>query len=401
MKLSVYGVVYVMAMSTALSGEDWYRYRGPRLDGRSTETEWSHQWGESGPAIAWKGEVGTGFSSVSIADGRLYTLGNEENTDTVVCLSTETGDELWKHSYTSPTDPNEFEGGPTSTPTVDGDLVFTLSRTGELFAFDRLSGDIHWHQNIANEAEVRIPAWGFSGSPLVQGELLIVNIGDAGVGLKKQTGELVWKSADRDSGYSSLVPLSSGDRDSLVFASARSYVCVDSSTGQEHWRQRWLTTFGCNAADPIVGDGHVFLSSGYNRGSALLRLSDSEPEIVWKHKEFQNQLVTSLLIDGFLYGASGDVAVGAELVCLEMLSGEVRWREDSIRVGALSAAVDRLIVLSDSGELVIVKASPEGFQPLARHQVLHGKCWTAPVLSNGRIYCRDASGMLVCLDVRK
>jgi outer membrane protein assembly factor BamB len=195
--------------------------------------------------------------------------------------------------------------------------------------------------------------------------------------------------------------LPQADRAGLVFASARSYVCVEPNSGKEIWRQRWLTTFGCNAADAIVSGNHVFLSSGYNRGSALLSVTADAPELLWKHKDFQNQLVSSVLVDGYLFGASGDVASGAELVCVELMTGDVRWRSDAVRVGALSVAGDRLIVLSDSGELVIAQTSPERFEILARHQVLEGKCWTAPVLSNGRIYCRTASGQIVCIDVRK
>jgi outer membrane protein assembly factor BamB len=395
-----YLAALVAAATNSAAADDWYRFRGPNLDGKSTENRWSHDWQAVGPQIVWTAEVGIGFSSVTTSDGRLYTVGNEENVDTIQCLDAETGKQRWTHAYPSPTDPNEFEGGPTSTPTVDGDVVYSLSRGGELFALDKVSGVVRWHKNIAIEAEVRIPAWGFSGSPYVHGDLLILNVGDAGVAVNKGNGGLIWKSADRDSGYSSLVPLSLGDHEGLIIASGRSYVCVEPNSGLELWRQRWLTTFGCNAADAIVADDHVFLSSGYNRGSTLLKVGAGEVESVWKHKEFQNQLVTSVLVDGFLYGASGDVASGAELVCMEMMTGEVRWRENSIGVGSLAAAGDRLIVLSDSGELVIVRATPEHFTLLARHQVLDDKCWTVPVLSNGRIYCRSASGKLVCIDVR-
>jgi len=381
--------------------DDWYRFRGPELSGISAETQWSHQWPASGPKIAWTAEVGTGFSSVSVSENRLYTIGNEANVDTIQCLNAQTGQAIWSHAYSSPTDPNEFEGGPTSTPTVDGDVVFTLSRSGDLFALDKMTGKVHWSQNVAIEADVRVPGWGFSGSPLVHDRLLILNVGDAGVAVDKKTGELIWKSDDKDSGYSSAVPMSLGGRASVIFGSARSYVCVDAASGEERWRQRWLTTFGCNAADAIVSGHHVFLSSGYNRGSALLDVSADSPSVVWKHKGFQNQMVSSLLVDGYLYGASGDVASGARLTCMEMMTGDIRWSDDSIRVGALSAAGDRLIVISDTGQLVIARLSPARFELLAQHQVLDGKCWTAPVLAQGRIYCRSATGRIVCVDVEE
>ncbi len=382
------------------AAEDWYRFRGPRLDGVSSETAWTDDWPDGGPKIAWTASVGTGFSSVSVSAGRLYTIGNEGNVDTVYCLDAANGTEIWKHSYSSPTDPNEFEGGPTSTPTVDGDQVYTLGRRGDLFCLDKASGEVRWSLNVADKAGVRVPAWGFAGSPLVCDERLIVNVGDAGMGVDKQTGELVWASADKDAGYSSPVPMPGSDPRRVVIGSARSYVCVDVESGLERWRQKWLTTFGCNAADAIVSGDNVFLSSGYNRGSALLRILGDEPTIVWKNKEMQNQISSSLLIDGCLYGIHGDVASGAQLRCIEWASGEVKWTSDTVAPGGLTAAGDRLIILGDSGELVVAPASPAGFEVTSRYSVLDGKCWTTPVLSGGRIYCRAADGTLVCVDVR-
>lgn len=380
---------------STLHSEDWYRFRGPRLDGVSSES--ASGFCETTPRILWKANVGTGLSSVAIQNGRLYTVGNRENVDTVVCLDARSGKEIWKHSYSSPTDPNEFEGGPTSTPTVDGDHVYTISRQGDVHCFDAKSGRVVWSVNVAQLAQVRIPAWGFSGSPLVFEDLLVLNVGDAGTALEKTTGELVWKSADKDSGYSSMVPFA-GDK--IVFGSARSYVCVDALTGHEVWRQRWLTTFGCNAADPIVSKDKVFLSSGYNRGSALLKIDQDAPEVVWKHKDFQNQLSSSVLVNGFLYGVHGDVDEGASLRCIKHSTGEVQWTSDEIRVGTFAATRDHLLVLSDSGELMVTDVSGEEFVVRSHHQILEGKCWTTPVLSNGYLYCRDTQGNLVCLGSR-
>jgi outer membrane protein assembly factor BamB len=399
--LAWFVAILAAAADSSLLAEDWYRFRGPELSGKSAETLWTHQWPAGGPNIAWRGEVGTGFSSISISENRLYTIGNQENVDTIHCLNADSGEKLWTHSYSSPLDPNEFEGGPTSTPTVDGDTVFTLSRGGDLFAIDKASGQVRWSKNVAADVGIRIPAWGFSGSPLVLDGLLILNVGDAGVALDKKTGKLIWASQDKDSGYSTPLPFVHQGRRGVIFGSSRSYVCVDPASGKELWRQRWLTTFGCNAADPIVRDPYVFLSSGYNRGSALLDLSSDPPQVVWKHKDFQNQMASSVWIDGHLYGASGDVAGGAKLACIDMMSGAIRWSEDAFSVGALIAAGDRLIILSDSGDLVVAKASPQRCEILATHRVLEGKCWTPPAFSGGRVYCRNAGGQMVCVDLRQ
>ena len=243
------------------------------------------------------------------------------------------------------------------------------------------------------------PGWGFSGSPLVAGDLLLLNVGDAGVAVKKQSGDLVWSSADKTAGYSSMVPIKLGEKDAVVFGSGRSYVCVEVKSGAELWRQRWLTTFGCNAADPILVGDYVFISSGYNRGCALLKPSENTVEVVWENKEMQNQISSCVLIDGYLYGIHGRTETGAELRCMKALTGEVAWIEASLHAGAISAAGDRLIILTDDGELVVAKASPKEFSVSARHPVIKGRCWTAPVLSEGRIYCRSADGEVVCLEV--
>lgn len=395
-----FSLVSLLLFPLSAASEDWPCFRGPRHDGVSTETKWSDDWPAGGPKVAWRASVGTGFSSLAISDGRLYTIGNEDNVDTVSCLHCDSGDELWRHDYVSPTDPNEFEGGPTSTPTVDDDAVYTLGRRGDLFRFDKVTGKVDRELNVAELADVRIPAWGFAGSPLIVGERLILNVGDAGVALDRTTCELAWASSDKDSGYSTPLPMEKGAAQHVIIGSARSYVCVDSESGTELWRQRWLTTFGCNAADPIVHDEQVFLSSGYNRGGALLKIGDGEPTLVWKNKEMQNQLSSSVLLDGFVYGVHGDVAAGAKLRCIELSTGEVQWTDDSFRAGGVIAAGDRLIVISDDGELLVGDARPRGFQPKSRFQAMDEKCWTAPVLSNGRIYCRGAEGTLVCIDVR-
>ncbi len=399
--VAVFGLIaYCFTLSTynrALA-EDWPRFRGPNYDGRSTETSWLHQWSHTGPTIAWSAQVGTGFSACSISNNRLVTIGNHQDVDTVYCFDAITGDLLWKHSYPSASDPNEFEGGPTSTPTVDGGVVFVLGRSGDLLAMNLDSGMVQWHRNVATENEIPIPTWGFSGSPLVDGDRLILNVGDAGAAVNKSTGELLWKSESRECGYSSPVPIINQNQKKIILGSGRSYVCIDPSTGTLHCRQRWLTTFGCNAADPICFNIQLFLSTGYNRGSLLLDIAADEPAILWQQKQVQNQLSTSILIDQHVYGASGDVASGASLVCMEWDSGEVRWKEDSIRVGGLSAAGDRLLVISDCGQLNVVQANPQKFNLLAQSQVIDGKCWTAPVLANGHIYCRSADGQVVAID---
>jgi outer membrane protein assembly factor BamB len=376
--------------------EDWFRHRGPNLNGVSPETDWSHDW-PSGPKIAWKFNVGTGFSSIVVSEGRAYTIGNREDVDTVHCLDALTGQSHWQHAYASAIDPNEFAGGPTSTPTVDGDTVFTISRSGDVFAIDKTNGKVRWSLNVADQAEIRTPGWGFAGSPLVIGERVILNAGDAGVCLDRSTGKVLWSSADKECGYASPVPMTVNDKPAVILGS-RSYVCVEVATGSELWRQRWLTTFGCNAADPLVHNGQVLLSSAYNRGSALFDVRSNET--VWKSKDFQNHLCSSVLIGSSVYGAHGDIDAGTKLTSLDFKTGQVHWEDAEIKVGGLSAAADRLIVITSDGRLMILRANSSQAEILAAAQIVDSKCWTSPTLSGGLIYVRAADGEVVAVDVR-
>ncbi len=394
------GAVICICTSSMVMADDWFRWRGPSLNGISAETGWIDTWPKDGPPIAWKAHVGTGFSSVSVADGRLYTMGNQDEEDTVYCLDATTGKQLWKHSYPSPLDAEYFDGGPTSTPTVDGGHVYTLSRRGDLFCFDVATGHIEWNKNVAQEKDIRLPGWGFASSPLVHGNILLLNVGAAGMAVDKTTGKIVWASEDRDAGYTTPVPFLRDGRWCAIIASGRFYLAVDIETGQQLWRHRWVTRFGCNAADPILAGEHVFVSSGYNQGSALLKIDGKEPSVVWAHKKMQNQCNSSILIDGYLYGIDGNSHTSGSLKCVELSSGKVRWSDESPGFGSLTAADGRLIVLGEEGQLMVARASPDGFEPSARASVLEGRCWTVPVLANGRIYCRNAAGDLVCVDVR-
>jgi outer membrane protein assembly factor BamB len=390
----------VALLALTAAANDWPCWRGPDRNGISRETNWLSDWPSDGPRQVWKAAVGIGFASVSVSQNRLFTTGNDDNKDTVVCLDAETGKLIWKQSYDSDLGEKFFEGGPTATPTVDGDKVYTLSRWGDVFCFDAASGKVVWSTNVTAINSVRVPGWGFGGSPLVQSNLVILNVGDAGMALNKLTGDFAWTSANKDAGYSTPLPFRVADESLVLLGSAKSYVAVDAATGAERWRFPWLTQYGVNAADPIVSGSFVLISSGYGKGAALLDISSKPPTAVWQSRDFRNQFSSSVLLDGFIYGIDGDTTVKAALKCVEFRSGAIKWTREGIGSGALMAADGKLIILSDHGELMIAEASPDRFKPLANSQVMGGKCWIAPVLANGRTYCRNAAGSLVCLDVR-
>ncbi len=277
--------------------------------------------------------------------------------------------------------------------------VFTLSRWGDVFCFDAASGKVIWSKNIQQETGIRIPDWGFGGAPLVLGGLVVMNICEAGVALDRNTGELKWHSADKNAGYSTPLPIPDSP-ELLVTSSGQGYTAIHSQSGKEAWRIRWLTQYGVNAADPIIVGSRLFLSSGYGKGCALFELGAGGPKELWKSKVLRTQMNAAVLHDGHLYGVDGDTTEKAVLKCVDLATGTEKWARPDFGSGAVIVCAGRLIALGGSGELFIGDASPSGFNPVTHCQVLGGKTWTAPVLANGRIYCRNGRGDLVCLDVR-
>jgi len=400
LSLSIMGLT-ILACGAAASAGDWPMWRGPSHNGISQEKGWLDRWPASGPPVLWKAGVGTGFSSFSVVGNHVYTAGNTDNTDTVFCLDADSGKVLWKHSYPSDLGDKLFEGGTTGTPTVDGGRVFFLSRWGDVFCFDAASGKVIWSKNVHKETGVRIPGWGFSGSSLVFDNLLILNVGEAGMALNKQTGEIVWKSADKDAGYSTPVPMQQNGKWLGVLGSGAAYLAVDLQTGKEAWKYHWLTEYGLNAADPIIDGDHVFISTGYGKGDALLKVGSGEPQVLYKNKSLHTMLNPAVKVGDDLYGFDGDASATTRLRCIEFSTGKKKWDDLDVELGALMVADGKLIVIDGHGDLFVAPASAAGFKPTARAHVLDGKCWTVPVLANGRIYCRNSRGDVVCLDVRK
>lgn len=386
---------------TTVQAEDWPQWRGPQRNGVSVEKGWRDTWPADGPTIAWKAKVGLGFSSFVVSQGRVFTQGHADGQDTVWCFDVDSGKVRWKHAYPAELGDKFFEGGTTGTPTVAGKHVFTLSRWGDAFCFEAETGRVVWSKNVQTETGLRIPDWGFTGAPLVQDGLVLLNVGAAGLALDAADGRLVWKSADENAGYATPFPLQRAGQSLAVIASGDAYVAVGLRDGREAWRIRWVTEYGVNASDPIVEGDRLFVSTGYGKGGGLFQLGEAAPEALWKTKKLRTQMNAAVLFQGHLYGTDGDTTAKASLKCLDFATGDEKWSHPGFGSGAVIVAAGRLIALNGAGELLVAPASPLGFKPTAQAQVLGGKCWTAPVLANGRVFCRNGRGDVAVVDLRK
>jgi outer membrane protein assembly factor BamB len=381
------------------SGADWPWWRGPERNGISRETGWSARWPAAGPKVLWRASVGVGFSSFAVREGRVFTLGHANNTDTVWCLDAQTGAVRWKFSYPAKLDANFYEGGPSATPTVAGERVYTLSKRGVFLCLEAATGRLVWSNNIMESLKAEKPTWGFAGSVVVDGELCLLNAGSSGAAFDKETGQLRWFSGTEAAGYSTPVPFDLNGERVMALCLKQDVALVRVRDGHVLWRHPWKTEWDVNAADPILSEGRLFISSGYNHGGALLDIRGEAPTVLWENKNMRNHFNPCVLLDGYLYGIDGDAnRPDTGLKCIRLADGSARWGQKT-GMGGLIAAEGKLIVMTEKGELLIAAASPEGFKPLARAQVLGGKCWTAPVLAEGKIFCRNSQGNVVCLDV--
>lgn len=378
----------------------WPCWRGPSRNGISPETGWSRSWPAAGATIVWKASVGKGFSSLAVAAGRVYTMGNADGKDTVYCLDADSGRVVWKHSYECPLTPLAYEGGPSATPAVDGGRLYTLSKSGHLLCLDAGSGAVVWSKKF-DSAPWKLgdyPVnWGYAASPLVLGEKLILSVGSAGMALNKGDGSLLWDNGPARPGYSSPVPFTLGPRLCLAMLVARGVVGIEADTGKLLWTIPWRTTWDQNAADVIVAEGRLFVSTGHGVGGALFDIRTGTPAEIWRNKNMRNELSSSVLWQGLVYGFDKD-----RLACIEWETGNRRWSEPGLGRGTLILVDGHLIALGDRGKLVLAEANGQVLKILASVQLpAEGRYWTAPAFSGGRIFVRNATGDVMCVDVRK
>ena len=385
----------LIVIGSGAYASDWPTLGGPNRNWTSQETGWLIQWPADGPRKLWETEVGIGFSSFTVANGKVYTVGWANEEDTVYCFDAETGAKVWAHSYKAPLLDKYYEGGPGGTPTVDGDKVYTLSKVGDFLCLDAATGKVIWSKDVKTELGAKVPEWAFACSPLIEDQMVLIDVGIIAA-FDKSTGNVIWRTEDYKAAYSSPMAADFEGTRCVVTFPEYGLVILDMKTGKEYSKVRWETKYGVNAANPIIQGNKVFVSSGYNEGCALFEISlGKEPKEIWKNKKMRNQFSTSVFSGGYVFGFDEDI-----LVCLDFNTGKVAWEQEDLGKGTLMLADGKLLILAEHGELLTAEASPEGFKEISRAQVVGTKCWTVPVLANGRIYCRNEKGDVVCLDVK-
>ena len=387
-----------VAVETGGAG-DWPNWRGPHRDGISRETGLLKSWPKDGPKVLWTAALTGGYSSVAIADGRLFTQTKDQKEDLVVCFDAAGGKKLWEYRYACdyadfPSLDKRFLTGPKATPTVNGDRVYAMGNTGLLLCLDARTGKPVWERDLLKLADRTCPEYGYCNSPFVVGNRLFVHPGgsknNSVAALDKRDGSVLWTSLGERIGWATPIQLAVDGVPQIVYFTGESVVGVTPDEGKLSWRYPWKTAFDINAATPIYSDGFLFVSSNYGVGGALLRLKpNADPEVVWKNASMQNHFSTCVLQDGFLYGFSAD-----RLRCVEFKTGKITWDHPELGKGSLLIADGHLIVLSEKGTLVLAQATPKEYVEEARCDPLDGTCWSVPVLANGKLYLRNEKKLL-------
>ncbi|MCI0378449.1 MAG: PQQ-like beta-propeller repeat protein [Gemmataceae bacterium] len=381
---------------------DWPQWRGPNRDGVSGETGLLTDWPDAGPRKLWEKSVGEGYSAVAVARGRVFTMFQAGAQEAVVGWDLD-GKEIWRYQYAAAYR-NSYGNGPRGTPTVDAELVYTVGATGVLACFrafaDGPQNQPLWTKNLLAEFGADNLRWGVSFSPLVEGDFLYLNPGGPSgkslVALDKATGAVKWTSQNDQAGYSSPVAVTIAGQRQILFFTEPGLVSVAPSDGRLLWRFPWQTQFGANIATPIVEQNYVFVSSGYGKGCALVKIDGSlHAGLVYVNKNMKTHFSSCVRYKDHLYGFDD-----ASLSCLDFRTGKVAWSERGFDKGSLMIADGHLFILGEYGTAAVAEATAEGYREKGRFQFSNRKCWTMPVVANGRLFLRDEV-TLACYDLRK
>jgi outer membrane protein assembly factor BamB len=393
---------------------DWPQWRGLHRDGISSETGLLDKWPEKGPPLAWKATgLGRAYSSVAVADGRIYTMGDRQDPknprspeeEYVIAVREKDGKELWATKISGP----HGDGGPRCTPTVDDDRVYALSPHGDLVCLEAATGKLRWRKSLPRDFGGHVmSSWAYSESPLVDGDKLICTPGGKTatlLALNKKTGAVIWKAQvpqGDGAAYSSIIAADvDGQRQYIQFLGG-GVVGVAAKDGKYLWRYDKPHNGTANCSTPVYHDGLVFAASAYGTGGGCAKLTRTGERTkaaeVYFTREMQNHHGGMVLVDGYLYGSNE-----GRLCCLEFTTGKVMWQEARPGKGSIAYADGHLYYRNEGGPVTLVEANSTKYVERGRFeqpQRSGAPFWPHPVIANGKLYLRDGE-LLFCYDVKQ
>ncbi len=382
----------------------WPDFRGPNRDGRYVETPIRTDWPADGLPRLWKQPIGLGYASFVVAEGRAFTIEQRRQQEVVSAYDVETGRELWTHGWNASFVESMGGDGPRATPTYHEGRVYALGAEGELQALDARTGTLIWRHNILTENDARNLQWGMSASPLVVDDNVVVlpggPRGKSVVAYHKATGRPVWSALDDQEAYTSPMLVTLAGVRQILVVSARRVVGLGVSEGRLLWEHPWENFNGIIVAQPLLlGNDRVFMSAGYGHGAAVLEITRTGDvfavRTIWENTRMKNKFSSSVLHDGFIYGL--DEAI---LACIDAATGELKWKGGRYGYGQIMLAGDQVIVLTEEGQVALVKATPERYEEIAKFDAIEGKTWNHPIIADGRLLVRNSTEM-AAFDIRQ
>lgn len=377
---------------------DWPRWRGIDGNAKSAVTGIIKDW-SNGLKQVWEvnylcqGRASATWSAPVIQGDRLIVCGRDEGNDLVFCLNAIDGSLLWRNHYAANATSNHGMGM-RATPCIDENRIYTFGRSGDLVCWNLSDGTALWHENVQDEGGAE-PKWGHSSSPLLSGEHVLVQGGGKArvIAYDKLSGEVIFKSGQGDAGYAPIVPITLGETPAYLVFHGKGLAAVTADGGREIWNTMWKTSYGVNATTPLVSGDQVFITSGYKTGAQLLKVSDTDYKILWKNKAMAAHHSDGYILDGFIYGYSGQSLQNkGAFKCLELATGTVKWSTNEMGWGTCMYVDGHLLCLDIKGNLFLMKPDSERFikvtdLPRALGDV-KGPVWTLPVIANNKLYLR-------------
>jgi outer membrane protein assembly factor BamB len=427
---------------TRKTGDDWPAFLGPTGDSVSREKGILKDWPKGGPRVVWQQPLGIGYSMPTVSRGRLFVFDRIRNRCRLRCWNAETGASIWSFEYdTDYRDKYNYNGGPRCSPVVDGDRVYAFGPEGMLHCVNVADGKPTWKLDTNAEFGVIQNFFGVGSTPVVEGDLLLVQVGGSpkgsdtvsfedlkgnGSGLvafDKHTGKVEWKVGDELASYSSPVVRTFGKRRLALLFARGGLLGVDVATGKQDFRYPWRSSMleSVNASNPVVVGDRVLISECYEVGSSLLGLKPGGFEKVWtdadlpaRRRRLKCHWMTPIHVDGYVYGSSGRHTSDAELRCVELATGKVVWKEPNLTRCSLLLVDGHFVCLGEDGRLRLLRVNPKKYDEVASVQLrmpakdgsydpdgeelLDYPCWAAPILSHGLLYVRGEK-RLVCLEL--
>jgi len=393
-------------LSPSLFAGDWPQILGPNRDGRAENERLASTWPADRPSVRWQRPVGSGFAGVAVVGGKAILYHRVGDQELVEALDARTGAPLWKRGFpTRYVSTISEDDGPRCVPVIHDGAVYVFGAGGNLHGLSLDTGAVRWSRSVNEEFTVPEGYFGAGSTPLVEGDKLLVNVGGrSGAGIvafSLSDGKTVWKSTDEGASYSSPVAVTVDGARHAIFVTRLNVVSVDPANGQVRFR----IPFGMrgptvNAANPLVFDGHLFVSASYGVGAVFARIGSNTAEIVWKSDEIMSsQYATCVYHEGHLYGIDGRQDVGvAGLRCFDPQTKRIRWTQEGFGIATPILADGKLLLMKTDGELVVAEATPQAFRPLVTARLFSDTTRALPALANGLLYVRDTS-TLKCVDV--